>query len=555
MRHALGPLLTLDVGTRQSEESDIDDILAEFLGGRGVGTKLAFDRIPFDADPLGPQNRLYVAIGPMQASTTSFTGRTSATALSPLTEGLLSSNAGGFVSRNIADTGYAAFELVGRSDTPLWVHVTDDGVVFDPVPELAGATVSTVVAHVDEARGVGADAVVCIGPAGDHEVRFASMMTSGTRAFGRGGLGAVLGSKNVKCLTFAGDSPHRIEFPSVADEVHREAAESDHIMKRQGTAGLTEFANEIEALPTRYFSESSFEGASAIGGDAIEEQKYKKGTCSSCAFACKLPTRDDAGLETEGPEFETVMAFGSNAGVDDLTAVMRANERCDELGLDTISCGDVVSAYLASEDALGDAELLADLVERIAYREGIGDTLAEGIHRIHDRLGIKDWTAKGMEFAAHDGRTLNGQALAFATSNRGADHLYGSMYVHEYPLVDRERAIDRDGVTGKADLLVERENKNAVLDSAIACKFSRGFLTEGRLATLLDTTVEELQAVGARIVDLERRFNNERGFDRADDTLPYELPGLASELSAYYERRGWSDDGTVLTADSPERSG
>ena len=554
MRHVLGPLLTVDVGARRTETSDIDDVLAGFVGGRGVGTRLAFDRIPFDADPLGPENRLYFATGPLQASTTSFTGRTSATALSPLTGGLASSNAGGFVSRNVADTGYAAVELVGRSDTPLWVHVTDDGVAFDPVPGLAGATVSGVVEHVEERRGLGADAVVCIGPAGEHEVRFAAMMTSGTRAFGRGGLGAVLGSKNVKCLTFAGDSARRIEFPPVADEVHREAAESDHIMKRQGTAGLTEFANEIEALPTRYFSESSFEGAPAIGGDAIEEKKYKKGTCSSCAFACKLPTRDEgAGVETEGPEFETVMAFGSNAGVDDLAAVMRANERCDELGLDTISCGDVVSAYLASEGSFGDAELLVDLVERIAHREGIGDTLAEGIHRIHDELGVDDWTAKGMEFAAHDGRTLNGQALAFATSNRGADHLYGSMYVREYPLVDRERAIDRDGVAGKADLLVERENRNAVLDSAIACKFSRGFLTDARLSTLLDATVEELQAVGARIVTLERRFNNERGFDRTDDTLPYDLPGFESELSAYYERRGWNDDGTVPPAVVPER--
>ena len=554
MRHVLGPLLTVDVGARRSEASDIDDVLAAFVGGRGVGTRLAFDRIPSDADPLGPENRLYVAIGPLQASTTSFTGRTSATALSPLTGGLLSSNAGGFLSRNVAETGYAAIEVLGRSDAPLWVHVTDDGVAFDPVPELAGATVSTVVEHVAEARALGPDAVVCIGPAGENEVRFASMMTSGTRAFGRGGLGAVLGSKNVKCLTFAGDSARRIEFPPVADEVHREAAESEHVMKRQGTAGLTEFANEIGALPTRYFSESSFEGAAGIGGDAIEEKKYRKGTCSACAFACKLPTRDaETGLETEGPEFETVMAFGSNAGVDDLTAVMAANERCDELGLDTISCGDVVSAYLASEGRLGDADALADLVERIAHREGIGDTLAEGIHRVHEALGVDDWTAKGMEFPAHDGRTLNGQALAFATSNRGADHLYGSMYVREYPLVDRERAIDRDGVVGKADLLVERENRNAVLDSAIACKFSRGFLTDARLAALLDTTVEELQALGARIVDLERRCNNERGFDRDDDALPYDLPGLEAELSAYYDRRGWNEDGTVPAADPPER--
>ncbi|MYL67296.1 aldehyde ferredoxin oxidoreductase family protein [Halorubrum distributum] len=556
MRHAQGPLLTIDLTERTASTEPIDDRLASFVGGRGLNTSLAYDRIPFDADPLGPENRLYFSTGPMQYSTTSYTGRMAATGLSPLTNGLLSSNAGGFLSRNFTGAGYAAVELVGASDDLLAVHVREiapDGepnVTFEEVPDLAEAEVSAVSDRFAETRDLEPEHVACVGPAGENAVRFASIMTSDTRAFGRGGLGAVLGSKGVKALTFDGDADAEIEvdWPDEAGEVHREAATSDSIMKRQGTTSVTELANEVDALPSYYFAETSFEGVEGISGDRVEEKKYKKGTCSSCAFACKLPTRDEAtGVETEGPEFETVMAFGSNAGVDDVVDVMRANELCDELGMDTISCGDVVSMFLESEDEFGNAGLVRSLVEQIAYRDGVGDKLAEGVHRASEEFGAEDWTVKGMEFSGHDGRALNGQGLAFATANRGADHMYGEFYPYEYPLVDPDDALDPEGLEGKPPKLVAKENRNAVLDSAVICKFSRGTVTDDRLAALLDADYDGLQTLGARIVELERAFNNARGFDRSDDTLPYAdaIEGFDAALSEYYALRGWNDDGTV----------
>ncbi|MFC6724577.1 aldehyde ferredoxin oxidoreductase family protein, partial [Halobium palmae] len=547
MHHARGPLLSVDVTDRTAETVDADDVLGAFVGGRGVGVKLATDRVPTDVDPLSAENRLFFTTGPLQHSQMSFTGRMNATSVSPLTDGLCSSNAGGFMSRNFTATGYGAVEIVGESDEPLALHVTDEGVEFEAVPELAGALVSEVSAYVEEERGLDEDAIACIGPAGENLVRFASIMTTENRAFGRGGLGAVLGSKNVKAITFSGDAdPVDYGFPDVTGDVHREAATSDNIMKRQGTSSMTEFGNQVEALPTRYFSERSFEGAEGISGDRVEEKKYKRGTCSACAFACKLPTRDEAsGLETEGPEYETVMAFGSNAGVDDIVSVMKSNERCDELGLDTISAGDAVSAYLASEDAFGDSELIHETVEKIARREGIGDTLAEGVTRCHEELGVEDWTVKGLEFAAHDGRALNGQGLSFAVANRGADHMYSTFYALEYPLVDRDQAMDPEGLDGKVERLIDRENHHAVLDSGVVCKFSRGFVTDERLAALLDAPFDELMDVGARIVELERAFNNARGFDRGDDALPYELPGFEEALDEYYAARGWGEDGVV----------
>jgi aldehyde:ferredoxin oxidoreductase len=546
MLHAVGELLSVDVESREVHTENIDDVLASFVGGRGVATKLAHDRTPFDADPLGPENRLYFTTGPMQMSNMSFTGRMNATAVSPLSDGLASSNAGGFLSRNFVGTGYAAVEITGASDEPLVVHVTDEGVEFEEVPDLREAEVPAVTDHVAD-RGLDADNVACIGPAGENEVRFASIMTTESRAFGRGGLGAVLGSKNVKAVTFEGDAVPDVEVSSeTTQDIHREAATTDHIMKRQGTTSVTDLANEMGTFPTRYFEDVSFEGYEKINGESVESKKHKKGTCSACAFACKLPTRDEAsGVETEGPEFETVMSFGGNCEVDDIVAVMKSNDLCDRFGMDTISCGNAVAAYLAADDEFGNVELVHDLVERIAYREGEGDLLAEGIRRFHDELGVENWTVKGMSFSAHDGRTLNGQGLSFATANRGADHMYSTFYAWEYPLVSKDEAFDPEGLTGKAAHVVEQEQRRAIEDSGVICRFSRGMQSPERLEALFEIDYEDLLDIGERVVTLERHFNNRRGFDRADDTLPYRLPGFDEALDDYYDAHGWNDNGTV----------
>ncbi|MFB6093221.1 MAG: aldehyde ferredoxin oxidoreductase family protein [Haloquadratum sp.] len=552
MLHSSGPLLSIDLSARETATESIDGVLESYIGGRGVATKLAHDRIPFDADPLGADNRLVFTTGPMQASQMSFTGRMNATAVSPLTDGLLSSNAGGFMSRHFADTGYSAVEVTGASDELVVVHVRDEGVEFEAVPELAGATVPETCTYVQDEHGLDSDHVACIGPAGENRVRFASIMTTEERAFGRGGLGAVLGAKNVKAVTFDGDSPPDIDVPSGQMEIHREAATDDHIMKEQGTVAVMDLANEVNGLPSYYFSEQSFEGVEGINGAAVADKKYKKGTCSACAFACKLPTKDEArGIETEGPEFEVAMAFGSNSGVDDVVDVMKSNQLCDDYGLDAISAGNTVAAYLAAEDEFGNRELIWDLVEKIAHREGVGETLAEGIGRIHEDLGVENWSVKNMDFAAHEGRVLHGQALSYAVANRGADHMYATFYSVEYPLVPQSEAMDPTGFEGKAERLVERENLMALNDSGVVCKFSRDYMSPDRYEMLFGADFEELLAVGGRTVTLERHFNNQRGFDTADDTLPYadELPGLDDAIEEYYDHRGWNSDGTV-----PERA-
>ncbi|MBZ6496628.1 aldehyde ferredoxin oxidoreductase C-terminal domain-containing protein [Natrinema longum] len=545
MLHAEGPLLAVDVGDRTATETTIDETLETAVGGRAVATALAHERIPFDADPFGPENRAYLATGPLQQSSMSFTGRMNMTALSPLTDGLVSTNAGGYLSRNFVGTGISVLELAGESDELLAVHVTDQGVEFEDVPELEGATVPETSDYVAEHHDLGPDNCIAIGPAGENRVRFASVMTFDSRAFGRGGLGAVLGSKNVKCVTFQGDSAPPVEIPDPPEmEIHREAAQSDDRMRRQGTTGGTEFINDNFSLPTRYFREYEFEHADGIGGNAVEEKKYKKGACSACAYACKLPTRDEeSGVETEGPEFETVYAFGSSQGVGDIVDVMKANELCDSLGMDTISAGVTVAAYLDSVDEFGNAELAREVTEQIAFREGIGDTLAEGVDRCHDELGVDNYTVKGMEFAAHDGRVLHGQGLSYAVANRGGDHMYAGMLSLEY-----SGELDPDGTLGKAERLVQEENASAFRDTGIVCAFGGDYVTDERLETLFDADYGELMEIGALTVRLERHFNNQRGFDRSDDGLPYEIPDLEAAIGEYYEARGLTDDGVVPDA-------
>jgi aldehyde:ferredoxin oxidoreductase len=197
-----------------------------------------------------------------------------------------------------------------------------------------------------------------------------------------------------------------------------------------------------------------------------------------------------------------------------------------------------------AEDEFGNSELVHELIEKIAHREGIGDTLAEGVDRIADDLGVENWTSKGMEFPGHDGRVLHGRALGYATANRGADHMYSKIHNLEY-----EGRVPAEGLDGKVPLIIELENLKAVNDSGVICKFSRGAMNEDRYERLFGVEYETLLEAGHRIVELERHFNNNRGFDRGDDVLPFEIDGLETALDEYYERRGWQADGTVPTPD------
>jgi len=396
------------------------------------------------------------------------------------------------VSRHLAATGYGAIELAGASDELVVLHVRDDGVEFEAVPGLAGATVSETTDYLDDEHDIPSDRTAVIGPAGENEVRFASsIMTTEERAFGRAGLGAVLGSKNVKAVTFGGDSAPDLSINATANEIHREAATEDHIMKEQGTVAVMDLANEMDGLPSYYFSERSFAGVEGINGAAVAEKKYKKGTCSSCAFACKLPTRDGARRRDRRPRVRggdgVRLELGSRRhrrrdGVEPPVRRVRA-------GRDLRGQHDRRVPRRRRRRVRQSRAYLGPRGQEIAQRDGVGDQLAEGIGRIHDDLGVGNWSVKNMDFAAHEGRLLHGQALSYAVANRGADHMYATFYSVEYPSSRKRRPWSPPG-SGKAERLVQREDLMALNDSGVVCKFSRDFMTPERYELLFDADFE-----------------------------------------------------------------
>lgn len=277
MIHAIGDLLKIDLTERTWQTTPTDHEPERLIGGHGVATKLAHDRIPF-----GPENCVYLSTGPLHISRMSFTGRMNATTLSPLTNGLLSTNTGDFIRRNVADTGYVCIEFIGASEELLAVHVTDEDVRFEPVPDLTGVIVSETTAGMNERHGLKAENLATVGPAGENGVRYASLMTSDTRAFGRGGIGALLVSKRLKTVSFAGDSRPEFTLPdeAITQDAHRHAATKDHIMKQQGTTSGMDHENDIFSLLTQYLERMLFDKLTeGIYYNTVESKQIKRGTC------------------------------------------------------------------------------------------------------------------------------------------------------------------------------------------------------------------------------------------------------------------------------------
>jgi len=381
MLHSTGPLLSIDVGERTTVETDITEVQERYIGGRGVATRLAHERVPFDADPLGPENRAVFTTGPMQASQMSFTGRTNCTALSPLTDGLLSSNAGGFVSRHLAATGYGAIELAGASDELVVLHVRDDGVEFEAVPGLAGATVSETTDYLDDEHDIPSDRTAVIGPAGENEVRFASIMTTEERAFGRGGQvgrGPRIEERQGRHVRRRFGARPRDQRDRQRDPPrgrhrgphHERAGDGggDGPRKRDGRVAVVLLLRAL-LRGRRGDQRRGRRGEEVQEGNLLQRARSP---------ASSRPATRRAASRPKAPSSRWRWRSARTRGVDDIVDVMESNRLCDEYGLDAISAGNTIAAYLAAEDEFGNRELIWDLVDKIAQRDGVGDQLAEG---------------------------------------------------------------------------------------------------------------------------------------------------------------------------------
>ncbi len=573
-----GKILDIDLTSGEIKDVPLDMEMARlFLGGRGLGARLLWDLVGPEVEPLSPENVLLFTTGPITASSAQTSNRFSVSAKSPLTNSILHANSGGWWGMQFKRTGYDVLIVRGKAEKPAMIEITADGVVIKDAAHLWGKSVF----ETTEALGQNRNKrnVLCIGPAGENLVRIAAIMNDGERALARGGPGAVMGSKNLKAVVVEGTERNR---PADKEHFKFMQYETGKLLKASpltsqalpefGTAAVMNIVNEIGALPTRNFTQSQFESADKISGEAItDEILVKNQACWACPITCTRITKTSSGEEGEGPEFESAWSFGAQCGIDDLELITEANYLCNDMGLDTISMGVTIGCamelaereLLDSDLRFGDAEKLKQLILDTAYRRGIGAEMAEGSYRMAEKAGAPElsMSVKKLELAAYDPRGMQGQGLVYATSNRGACHETGNMLGPE--VLALPRLIDRFATQGKAGIVSVHQNSAAVIDSLVFCKFANMAVGEEFFARTLTAvtgqhfTADDLMKVGERVWNLERLYNLREGFTAADDTLPDRLLNepvaegpsegftvkLAPMLEEYYQFRGWDEQG------------
>jgi aldehyde:ferredoxin oxidoreductase len=570
-------ILEIDLTTGAIKTYPLDREMARlFLGGRGLGARLLWDLVGAEVDPLSPDNVLIIANGPLTATGYQTSNRFSVTTKSPLTGTVLDANSGGFWGMQLKKTGYDALVLRGKAEKPMWIEIKGGAVTLHDAANLWGKRVFEVTKTLGQNNN--RRNVLCIGPAGENLSRIAAIMNDGERAAARGGVGAVMGSKNLKAIVVEGKVKTEIadadQFKFMLYEAKKLLAANpitSQALPEFGTVVMMNLVNNIGALPTRNFQQSQFEGAEEISGEALTE-KYlvKNASCWACPIGCTRISKTDK-VEGEGPEFETSWAFGAACGIADLEAIIEANHLCNDLGFDTISAGATIACAMELSDKgiidsplrFGRADLLTSTLEDMAARRDLGAELAEGSLRFAAKHGHAElsMSAKGLELPAYDPRGMQGQGLLFATSNRGGCHMRGNMLGLE--VLGLPKLIDRFQVQGKSSFVILHQNSNAAVDSLVLCKFTNIGVADEYFARVLTAvtglpySTGDLVKAGERVWNLERMLNLRYGLTHADDTLP---PRLLTEpvadgaskgwvvqldpmLKEYYRTRGWDERG------------
>ena len=559
-----------------------DEVLQQTLGGKGLGTYLLLENNPAGVDPLSPENRFIIALGPVSDTPIYGSSRYGIFTKSPLTGIYSESYAGGHVADPMSQAGYDAVILEGASERPVYLEITDEEVIFHGSSHLWGKSTYETEDIVKEEIGDKKVAVLSIGPAGENLVRFAVVENDYWRSAGRTGVGAVLGSKKVKALAFHGSKRREVADPEgleVFVKKIRERGKTDAGAKAYRTLGtpmLVSINNGIGGFPSRYWHLGTFEGWEVLSAETMSKQlKTRPRACAKCFMACgKLSEVQEGrhkGLRIEGPEYETIYAFGGLCMIHDLNEIAYLNNICDQMGMDTITAGNLCAFAMEASElgkipekiSYGDPDAAAGLLMDITFKRGIGAILAQGIRHAAREWGMEDVAihVKGMEPAGYEPRVLKGMGLAYATSCRGACHLRATFYKAEL-----SGMIDKDQIEGKAELFIDFEERLTLHDVLIVCRFYRDMymwdeLSEiVRVTTGLELDKRGLKKIASHVINMTRRFNLREGITRADDTLPrrfFEEP-LGEEgnvlkkkdfekmLSDYYRLRGWSEEGVPV---------
>ena len=568
------------------------DALAGFIGGIGLGAYLLHKYCPPQADPLGPDNPLIFAGSPLVGTRLTTSSKFAVVAKSPLTGFIGDSLSSSFLANELKKTCGDALIITGRSASPTVLYIQDGRPEYLDASDLMGLGTSATERAVKQRLSNKRVRVAAIGPAGERLVRYATIANDGGRHAGRCGPGAVMGSKNLKALALLGSHTAPVADPDAIHEygldlARRSLGPATEKYRGLGTIANVSVFNRLGTLPTRNFQQSTFEDAEEISGEHLHQQHFiKNAHCASCTIGCeKVLATNDGGAESRSRlEYETLFALGPLCGVSDPNAVIRAAAMCDDLGMDTISAGGTIAwAMECAENGVltrgdiggmdlrfgaGDAVMAA--LDLIGRREGVGDLLAEGSRRAAALVGRGSdaWAmhVKGLEMPGYEPRSLKTMALGLAVNPRGACHNRSSAYEADFSdMVDRLTVDDRRG-----RIAAESEDRSAVLDSLIWCKFLRkafdDFYGESAwvysMITGWDTSAGDLARAGERINNLKKLFNIREGWRRADDSLPPRslgevLPsgvaagtGLTSQdldfmIAGYYRARGWTEDGLI----------
>ena len=583
-----GKMLIVDLKNQSTsvEKISIEDA-KNFIGAKGLGAKILFDRLPKGTDPLSPDNILIFATGPLTGTSAQTSGRGTVVTKSPLTGVFLDSHFGGFFAVEMKKAGWDFIILKNKSKKPVYVVIRDGKVEFKDADEIWGMECLKTHDWLQQKEGRVKTAV--IGPAGENLVKISAITFDGHRHAGRGGSGAVMGSKNLKAVSVVGTGKillHDPEgFKKITQEVTKRVQENDFVPKRRkfGTPYWVDVVNNEGFIPTRNYQEGFFEHGDKINAKTMQEKIVDKGgACFNCVIACwnrsSIKTGPHKGVSLVGPEYETIALMGSNLGVGSIEDVAYLNSRCNELGMDTISLGGVlgfaVEAYMKGVITLkdldgadigwGKTDELAKLAEAIAHRRGrVADILAEGVKIASEKIGKKSEGfavhVKGLEIPGYDPRGTFGMGLAYATSDRGACHQRA--WTVKAELYDSE--FERFSFEKKAKIVKDVQDERAAFFSLVLCDFAPisevDCVDMWNLAAGFDHTVESYLLSGERIWNLIRLFNLREGLDPVD-SLPSRLfndsftEGPAKEvfltrdvfqkgLKDYYSLRGWDEKG------------
>jgi aldehyde:ferredoxin oxidoreductase len=580
-----GQFLRVNLSTGQIDKEKLDlELAIKFIGGRGLASYFLAQEINPDIDALGPANKIIFATGPLTGSRAPTAGRYMVVTKSPLSGTVASSNSGGFWGAELKRAGYDFIIVEGRSDKPCYLHINDETVELKDAQKYWGRLIAETTDSVLEETGDPKARVVTIGPAGEKLALLACVVNDKYRAAGRSGVGAVMGSKNLKAIVVRGTGklkPARDdESKAVLKNVLKKIRENEVTSKglpTYGTSVLVNVINQSGIYPTNNFQEAYFPTADKTSGETLAEKYLVKNTaCFGCPIACGRYSKV-GDVEGEGPEYETVWAYGASCGVDDLEAIIKANKWCNEYGLDTISAGATIACAmelcqkgLIKPDEVdgpplefGSGEAIVEWTRKMGACEGLGAKLALGSARLAEQYGQPElsMSVKKLELPAYDPRGVQGHGLQYATSNRGGCHVRGYMIAPE--IVGLPEKLDPLSLEGKAAWVKIFQDLTAVIDSLGLCLFTSFALGAEDYKDMFnaivgqDLTTESLLQTGDRIWNLERLFNLKAGVSPDQDRLPRRLVSepipsgpakgnvhrLPELLPEYYKERGWNEQG------------